>query len=112
MDTNIRIAELLGWTPIRVFPYGTREPGHGFVKRLGYWQTGDGEELASNFTTDLNLTVREIERKKTYSYMIGRHGTNRATAMCYSPSLPSPGSFVADTPAEALALAFLAALES
>lgn len=100
--TDTRIAELLGWRPGGDGRHFFHAPQAGGVATVEY----------ANFTTDLNLTAREIERRG-WAWSTGRMGkTCKAAVTRPSPLQPMPDVVKAATPAEALALAFLAALEA
>ena len=100
-DTNTRIAELLGWV-------------HGGEGRHFYHMPDDGTGYA-NFTTDLNLTVKEIERKG-WCYEVSTLCHREGCAVVWPSEQDAYEGDIHDhvgpNAAEALALAFLAALES
>lgn len=100
--TDTRIAELLGWKPL----------GHRTGETVWEVPHSPGRfHYGNDFTTDLNLTVREIERKG-WDWFVGRNQTREVSVaevevggVIYNRADEFP-------PAEALALAFLAALEA
>ena len=106
MNINTRIAELLGWN--RVYSF-VRE--RSSFESAWAWER-EGEVVADyTFTEDLDLTVREIERKG-WRFLLAWDITDYDATIYENEAAEAMLAIErADTPAEALALAFLAALE-
>lgn len=101
VDTNPRIAGLLGWE---------QRPSHATLCATTHDAPHGRARI--NFTTDLNLTVREIERRG-WRPEIEYEGDGTYSGNVYTWPETWANSYrrMEKSAAEALAIAFLAALE-